>query len=321
MFFHANGYNEYHVIIFRNIIATGVFMEIRTLRYFLAVAREENMTKAAAFLHVTQPTLSKALRSLEDELGKKLFERHSFSISLTDEGMLLRDRAEDLVTMADKIEKEFLALDDITGGDLYFGLAESWQIRYLAREIRKLKTKYPDLKYHITSGDTEQVTEKLDKGLLDFAVICEDPDAGKYEWLGFPENDVWGLVMPQNDPLSDKKVIRIDDLIGLPLFVSEQSWNNEIRSWAGEHFHELHCEGSFRLSYNGSLFTHEGLGYLLTFNHLIDTSSESGLVFIPLYPRLETKLYLIWNRYQTFTPIADRFLDQAKNSFVKTKNC
>ena len=140
-------------------------MEIRTLRYFLAVAREENMTRAAELLHVTQPTLSKALKALEDELGKKLFTRHSFSIALTDEGVLLRDRAEDLITMADKIEKEFLSLDDITGGELYFGLAESFQIRYLARELRALKAQYPGLKYHITSGDTEQVTEKLDKAL------------------------------------------------------------------------------------------------------------------------------------------------------------
>ena len=115
-------------------------MEIRTLRYFLAVAREENMSRAAALLHVTQPTLSKALRALEDELGKKLFTRHSFSISLTEEGVLLRDRAEDLISMADRIERDFLSLDDITGGDIYFGLAESFQIRYLAREIRAFKT-------------------------------------------------------------------------------------------------------------------------------------------------------------------------------------
>ena len=138
-------------------------MEIRILRYFLAVAREENMTRAAEMLHVTQPTLSKALKSLEDELGKKLFTRHSFSIALTEEGALLRDRAEDLISMADKIEKEFLSLDDLTGGDLYFGLAESYQIRYIARELRILKKRYPGLKYHITSGDTEQVTERLDK--------------------------------------------------------------------------------------------------------------------------------------------------------------
>ena len=170
-------------------------MEIKNLRYFLAVAREENMSKAAEQLHVSQPTLSKTLKALEEELGKKLFIRHSFSISLTDEGMLLRDRAQDLVAMSDKIEQEFNSLDDITGGDIYFGLAESYQIRYLAREIYKLKKKYPNFTYHITSGDTEQVTEKLDKGILDFAVLCETPDSNKYEYVKFPEADVWGAII------------------------------------------------------------------------------------------------------------------------------
>ena len=290
-------------------------MEIRTLRYFLAVAREENMTRAAELLHVTQPTLSKTLKALEEELGKKLFERHSFSISLTQEGILLRERAEDLLSMADKIEREFLSLDDITGGDLYFGLAESYQIRYLAREIRVLKERYPGLQYHITSGDTEQVTEKLDKGLLDFAVICETPDERKYHALAFPESDHFGAVVPAGSPLAKKEQITARDLAGLPLFCSEQSWENDIRPWAKDGFSRLHLEGTFRLAYNGSMFAREGLGILLTLNNLIDTSPESGLVFRPLFPQLEMKLYLIWNRYQTFTPIAERFLEQLRSSF------
>ncbi|MEE3383417.1 MAG: LysR family transcriptional regulator, partial [Anaerovoracaceae bacterium] len=225
-------------------------MEIRTLRYFLAVCREENMTRASEHLHVSQPTLSKALKSLEDELGKKLFVRHSFSIALTEEGALLRDRAEDLITMADKIEHEFLSLDDITGGDLYFGLAESYQIRHLARELRSLKEVYPGLKYHITSGDTEQVTEKLDKGLLDFAVLCDEPDPRKYDFVLFPEGDIWGLILPEGDPLARQETIRVDDLIGLPLFTSEQGWEGDIRRWAGNRFAALHLEGSSRLAYN-----------------------------------------------------------------------
>ena len=294
-------------------------MEIRTLRYFLAAAREENMTRAAELLHVTQPTLSRALRSLEDELGKKLFTRHSFNISLTEEGVLLRDRAEDLITMADKIEKEFLALDDITGGELYLGLAESYQIRYLARELRALKSSYPGLRYHITSGDTEQVTEKLDKGLLDFAVLCDEPDGKKYDALLFPEGDLWGLILPGQDALAKKETVRVEDLVGLPLFASEQGWEGDIRRWAGDRFGQLRLEGSFRLSYNASLFVREGLGYQLTFRHLVDTSPESGLVFRPLSPRVEVKLYLIWNKYQSFTPIAERFLRQLRRSFETTK--
>ena len=290
-------------------------MEIRTLRYFLAVAREENMSRAAQLLHVTQPTLSKQLKTLEDELEKKLLTRRAFGIQLTDEGILLRNRAEDLVSMADKIEQEFVSLDDIAGGELYLGLAESYQLRYLARSIKDFKQHYPDLHYHITSGDTEQLSEKVDKGLLDFVVLVEQPDIRKYEYIEFPQTDTWGLIIPDTDPLAKKNVIRLDDLVGLPLFCSDQAWNGDIRNWAGSRFSELQLEGSFRLSYNGSIFAMEGLGYLLTYEHLVNTSKDSGLVFRPLSPKLENRIYIAWNRYQVFTPIADRFLAHLKDSF------
>ena len=290
-------------------------MELRTMRYFLAVAREENMTRAAELLHVTQPTLSKQLKALEDELGKKLFTRHSFSIQLTEEGVLLRKRAEDLIKMADKITTEFLALDDVLGGDVYFGLAESYQIRYLASAIRMFKKTYPDLHYHITSSDTEQVTEKLDKGVIDFAVLAQEPNTAKYHYLTFPAADLWGVVMPDNCKLAEKKSISVEDLIGLPLFCSEQGWKNDISKWCGNYMDKLHLEGSFRLSYNGSLFVKEGLGYLLTFQHLIDTSLDSKLIFRPLTPKLETNIHLIWKKYQVFTPIAERFLEMLKLNF------
>ena len=288
-------------------------MEIRTLRYFLAAAREENMTRAAQHLHVTQPTLSKQIQSLEDELGKKLFTRRSFSISLTEEGLLLRKRAEDLIRMADKIVDEFVSLDIVTGGDIYFGLAESYQIRFLARAIRSFKKAYPDVRYHITSGDTQQVAEQLDKGILDFAVLAETPDSSKYNSLCFPESDIWGLVVPSNHPLAKKENIRADDLVSLPLFCSGQGWEKDISRWCGEKIDSLNLEGSFRLPYNASLFVKEGLGFLLTFDKLIDTSAESGLIFRPLYPALETKIYMIWKKYQVFSPIAQRFLEEIQN--------
>ena len=271
-------------------------MEIRTLRYFMAIAREENMTRAAEILHVTQPTLSKQMQALENELGKKLFLRHSFSIELTEEGMLLRKRAEDLLSMADKILEEFSAMDDIVGGNIYFGCAESYQIRHLARVIKRFKEQYPDFHYHITSGDTEQVTEKLDKGILDFAVIVEEPDYEKYNVLKMPGGDRWGVIMPSDSPLAQKEQITFDDLKGLPLFCSEQSWRADLPRWCQNRMDELRLEGSFRLSYNGSVFAREGLGYLLTFDHLIDTSEKSGLVFRPLFPVLETQMYIIWKK-------------------------
>ena len=217
--------------------------------------------------------------------------------------------------MADKIEQEFISLDDISGGELYLGLAESFQIRYLARVIKDFKTRNPNLHYHITSGDTEQIADKLDKGLLDFLVLAELPDSRKYEYLSFPEKDVGGLVIPEGDPLSEKEVIQIEDLEEIPLFCSEQAWNGDLKKWFGSSFSKMKLEGSFRLSYNGSIFAREGLGYLLTFRHLIDTSKESGLIFRPLEPALETTLYIAWNRYQTFTSIAERFLQQLKDSF------
>ena len=290
-------------------------MEIRTLRYVLAIARTENMTRAAEILHVSQPTLSKQMKALEEELGRKLFTRHSFHISLTEEGALLRDRAAGLVEMADKIESEFTALDEVIGGDLYLGLAESRQIRYLARVIRAMKKDFPVLRCHITSGDTEQVADKLDKGLLDFTVLAEAPNARKYDFLPFPEADVWGLIVPAGNPLAAKERITVDDLIGLPLFCSGQAWRNEIAGWSGERHAELTLEGSFRLSYNASVFVREGLGFQLSFGGLVDVSPQSGLVFRPLDPELKTRLYLIRNRYQALTPIAEKFLAQVRSSF------
>lgn len=285
-------------------------MEIKTLQYFLAVAREENMTRAAERLHLSQSTLSKQLKTLEDELGRKLFVRHSFSIELTEDGMLLRKRAEDLLNMADKITTEFSAMDDVIGGNIYLGLAETWQIRYLARAIRRFKERYPDFHYHITSGDTQQVTEMLDKGLLDMAVLVETPDYEKYQVLKLPVADTWGVVMPKDSPLAAKESICVDDLIGLPLFCSEQAWEYDIPLWCGDRINELKLEGTFRLAYNGSVFVCEGLGYLLTYDHLVDTSTESGLVFRPLNPKLETEIFLIWKKREVFTPIVQRFIAQ-----------
>lgn len=195
--------------------------------------------------------------------------------------------------MADKILEEFSAMDDIVGGNIYFGCAESYQIRHLARVIKRFKEQYPDFHYHITSGDTEQVTEKLDKGILDFAVIVEEPDYEKYNVLKMPGGDRWGVIMPSDSPLAQKEQITFDDLKGLPLFCSEQSWRADLPRWCQNRMDELRLEGSFRLSYNGSVFAREGLGYLLTFDHLIDTSEKSGLVFRPLFPVLKRNVYYL----------------------------
>lgn len=294
-------------------------MELRNLQNFLTVAREENITKAADILHITQPTLSRQIKALEDELGQKLFVRHSFHIELTEAGVLLRKQAEDLIAMANKISDSFHSMDDITGGDIYFGLAESYQVDFLADFIRTFKIKYPNLRYHITSGDTEQVLEKLEKGILDFAAIVESPDYSKYNAIPFPEADKWVLVVSTTDPLASRSSITPKDLSGRPLFCSEQSWKNDIPRWAGKYFDSYHLEGSFRLSYNASRFAKHGLGALLTFDKLIDTSEASGLKSVPLDPPLTTPMYLVWKKQQVFSPIAERFIEDLQPFLIQSE--
>lgn len=290
-------------------------MEIRVLRYFLEIARTGNMSRAAETLHVTQPTLSKQIKDLEQELGKKLFRRGSSSVSLTDEGMLLRKRAEDILEMVDKTADEFKALDNITGGEVHIGCAESHQIKYLAQVIKHFKKNYPLFRYHLTSGNTEQVVERLDRGLIDFAVIVEPPNLSKYNYIEVPETNVWGLVMKKDDVLSGKEKICVDDLIGLKLICSAQAMRVDIPRWCGENSDMLNLSGTINLAYNGSVFVKEGLGYMLSFDKLADTGADSELCFRPLEPPLETKMYVIWKKYQVFTPIAELLINEIKNEF------
>lgn len=282
-------------------------MEIQALRYFYAVAKTENMTRAAAQLHVSQSTISRQLKALEADLGQKLFTRHSFSIELTEQGRLLKEQAADLLLMADKIEHEFRTWDEVTGGDLYLGVAESYQIRWLASWINQFKQQYPKLHYHVTSGDREQVYERLDRGVLDFGVVCEQPNPDKYAAFPLPETDTWGAVMRTDSPLAKQKAIRAEDLAGLPLFASEEAWEHDLPRWAQEKMGSLQLEGSFRLAYNGAIFVREGLGIMLTFDRLVDTSPGSGLTFVPLTPKLEEHLYFTWRKDANFSPIAERF--------------
>lgn len=289
-------------------------MEIRALRAFLEVSREENMTRAAANLHMSQPSLSKLIRSLEHELGMKLFVRRSFGLTLTKEGQVLRERARDLVGMADRIEDEFASLGGITGGTLYFGLAESYQIRYLAQQIRRLREQCVDLRYHVESGVSAQVLEHLDQGTLDFAVLAQDPDLTKYEALTFPDVDRWGVIVPAGHRLASRGTIGIDDLVGEPLFCSQQGWKYEIARWAGSRMPDLQLEATFGLAYNAAVFAREGLGVLLSFDRIVDTSADSGLVFRPLRPELDTKLHLVWRRNRPLSPIAERFVRRLREA-------
>ena len=285
-------------------------MEIRVLRYFIQIAREGSMTRAAEYLHVSQPALSKQMKELEKQLGKKLFRRGSSSVSLTDEGMLLRRRAEDLLAMADKTENEFKALDEITGGDIYIGCAESYLIKYLTYAVKKLNGQCSNIHYHITSGDTQQVTERLDRGLLDFAFIVEPPDLSKYNYLEVPEQDTWGILMRKDCPLAEKSQIGIDDILPYPVFCSEQAAKVDLPRWCGENIDQLNVMATFNLTGNAAIFVKEGLGIALTFDKLVEINDEGNLCFRPITPVLQTKMYVIWKKYQVFTPVAQLMLEQ-----------
>ena len=290
-------------------------MEIRVLRYFLEVAREGSVTRAAERLHISQPTLSKQLKDLEAELGKKLFVRSSFSVRLTDEGMLLRKRAEDILDMVDKTTDEFKALGQIAGGDIRIGCAESDGIKHLARRIKAVQERYPGIRVHLYSGDTEDLSERLDRGLLDFAVIAQAVDLSKYNYLELPGADIWGVIMRKDAPLARREAVCIDDLLDLPLIVSRQGLREDIPRLFGEKADRLNVTATLNLAYNGSVLAREGLGYVLTFDKLVDTSRESRLCFRPLFPRLVTRLYIIWKKYQVFSPAAEVLLNEMKEHY------
>lgn len=285
-------------------------MEIRVLRYFLEVAREENITRAAAYLHVSQPTMSRQLKELEEELGKKLFIRSNYSVKLTEEGMLLRKRAEDILDMVDKTSAEFKALDEINGGDIHVGCAESEGMRCFFHAAKELQRKYPNICYHFYSSGTDAIDERLDKGLLDFAIIVQEVDLTKYNYIKMPVADTWGLFMRKDSPLAVKEAITQEDILNLPLICSRQSMKEEMPKWLGAMQDKLHIVATYDLLLNTSFMVREGLGYALGFDRLVNTGSDSDICFRPLKPALQSPMYLIWKKYQVFTPIAALLLEE-----------
>lgn len=296
-------------------------MEIRVLRYFLAIAREGSITNAANFLHVTQPTLSRQIHDLEDKLGQKLFTRGSHNMALTAEGMILRKRAEEIILMVDKTEAEFTSMEDAVGGDIYIGGVETDAIKFLAKVAKELHDTYPNVRYHLYSGNAQDVTERLDKGLLDFGVLVQPADLSKYDYLNIPAKDIWGVVMRKDSPLAKKETIRKKDLIGLPLIcsrqaISEERSKNEFAQWFGEDFDSLDIVTTFNLVYNAAIMVDAGLGYAITIDKIANTSENSSLCFRPLEPQLDSGLNVIWKKYQVFSSAAELFLERLRESFV-----
>lgn len=291
-------------------------MELRVLKYFLAVAREESISGAAQALHMTQPTLSRQLMDLEEELGKQLLIRGSRRITLTEEGMLLRKRAAEILDLVEKAEAELTAPDEVVNGDIYIGGGETEAMRMIAEIATGLQRSCPDIRYHLYSGNADDVTERLDKGLLDFGVLIEPANMKKYDYIRLPATDTWGLLMPRDCPLAARLVIRPQDLWDLPIITSRQSMlSNEFSGWLGKEFEKLRIVATYNLVYNASLLVAAGMGYALCLDKLVNTSKESPLCFRPLEPRMEVHLDIVWKKYQVFSGAAERFLKEVREAF------
>lgn len=295
-------------------------MELRVLRYFLGVVREGSITGAAQALHVTQPTLSRQLKDLEDELGQQLFIRGSHSVSLTPEGMLLRKRAEEIMEMVHKTEAEFDSMGDNIAGDIHIGGGETDAMRQIARIIGELHEDYPDIRFHIYSGNAEDVTERLDKGMLDFGILIQPVNIAKYDYVNLPEKDVWGVVMRKDSPLAAQKTVARGDLAGLPLICSRQplqqnSGYNEVLNWLGDGFDKGNIVATYNLIYNAALMVEEGIGYAISLDKLVSVTGHHNLCFRPFEPRLESGLNIVWKKYQVFSAAAGLFLERIKKKF------
>lgn len=283
-------------------------MELRVLRYFLAVAREESISAAAAYLHLTQPTLSRQLMELEAEVGKPLFLRGR-RITLTEEGMLLRKRASEIVELVEKTEQELRRPGEAVAGDVYIGGGESDAIRLIARAARELRETCPEVRYHLYSGNAVDVGERLDKGLLDFGVMVEPDDLEKYDYLRLPYADTWGVLMRRDSPLAEKARVRAEDLWDLPLLLSRQSLGRgSLAGWLRRDYDRLNIVSTYNLIFNAALLVDEGMGYALTLDKLVHTGEDGGLCFRPLDPPVEMGVYVVWKKFQVFSRPAEAFL-------------
>ncbi len=297
----------------------GKNMEIRVLQYFLAIAREQSIIRAAESLHLSQPTLSTQIKNLEEELGKQLLIRGtkgSRKVTLTEEGMILRKRAEEILDLVKKTENEITCSDNIIIGDVYIGAGETDGMRLLAKAAGKLKKLYPGIHYHISSGNALFVREQLDKGLIDFGIIFGAPDLTKYDALKLPSKDIWGVLMPKDSPLAGKETISPEDLYGQPLLISQQEQKEgQLSRWMKCRLSDLDIIMTYNLLFNASLLVEEGLGYAVCLDGIINTTGDSRLCFRPLTPTIEVEMYMIWKKYQIFSKPAEKFLRMMQENY------
>ena len=287
-------------------------MDIRVLRYFLTVAREENITRAAESLHITQPSLSKQLMELEQELGKQLLVRGKRKLTLTDDGVLLRKRAEEIVALLEKTEQE-LSADTALGGKISIGGLPGKRVLQAAAELR---AEHPDVSFDFYSGDACEIIERLDHGSLDFAVLLEPVDGVKYDYVSLGERARWGLIMPDNCELAMKPAIKREDLCSVPLILHKRvGLQRTIEHWAQTDLDHMNVAATYNvLNGDPAALVRSGLGYVLITDDHLPGQLGSGLCFRRLEPPLESSHALIRKRHAVLTKPAESFLEKVKNT-------
>ena len=283
-------------------------MELRVLRYFIEVARTQNITAAAERLHITQPTLSKQLMDLEDELGAKLFERGKRRTTLTENGMLLFQRAKEIVALADLTESAFRSTDERIAGDIAIGCGETEGMRLLVEAMKEMRAAHPGVTFRLSSGNFEDISDRLDGGLVDFGLFVGDAAVAKYDYIKLPHSDAWGLLMRTDNALAERASVRPQDLDGLALLCSRQAvQSNELAGWLGREFGELDIVATYNLIHNATYMVEAGMGCAVSIEGLVNTSG-TGLVFRPFEPSLTARLSFAWKRGRQLSRAAAEFL-------------
>lgn len=283
-------------------------MDVRILRYFLAVAKEENITKAAEILHIAQPSLSKQIIDLEKELGKKLLIRGKRKLSLTDEGLILQKRAEEIINLFDKTEREISSSEDSISGKITIGAGETSAMHIIAKTFSVLNKRFPNIHFDIYSANALDIAENLDRGLLDFGILIEPANVTKYNFLKLPAYNYWGLLMPKNSQLALKNSIKPDDLFDIPIISTKQSlyWQ-EFSGWLGKDYQSLNIVATYNTVYNASLMVLNGLGCMICTNEFTPLNDE--LCFRPFEPQVKAGFNLVWKKYKVLSKVQEQFLN------------
>lgn len=289
-------------------------MELRVLRYYLTVAREENITRAADMLHITQPTLSRQMAELEEELHTRLFERTNRKIVLTESGMLLRRRAEELLSLADKVQQEFQSGGDELTGLISIGSGVTAAVSAcLPRLLQDYAQKYSRVRFELHTGTAAAIKDQLDKGLLDIGILMEPIEVEKYDFVRLPVKEVWGILMPEDDPLAQKSAIAPGDLQDLPLIVSWRIGEREAKAWFGGDTEHLNVFCTYDLIDNAATLVEHRLGYAFVIEGALKPAP--GLTFRPLDPEVSNTSVLVWKRYQPSNPAVQKFIELARNAY------